>query len=29
MKHVDRNWKDYLVGNKGESLEFEGGAAKC
>ena len=29
MKHVDRHWKDYLVGNKGKSPEFEHGAAKC
>ena len=29
MKHVDRRWKDYLVGNKEKSPEFEHGAAKC
>ena len=23
MKHVDRHWKAYLAGNKGESPEFE------
>ena len=23
MKHVDRRWKAYLAGNKGESPEFE------
>ena len=28
MKHVDRHWKAYPVGNKGESPEFECGAAK-
>ena len=28
MKHVDRHWKAYPVGNKEESPEFEGGAAK-
>ena len=22
MKHVDRRWKDYLAGNKGESPEL-------
>ena len=29
MKHVDRNWKAYLVGNKGKSPEYEYGVAKC
>ena len=29
MKHVDRRQKAYPVRNKGESLEFECGAAKC
>ena len=29
MKHVDRCWKAYPTWNKGESLEFECGAAKC
>ena len=28
MKHVDRHWKAYPVGNKGKSLEFECSAAK-
>ena len=28
MRHVDRRWKDYPSGNKGESLEFECGAEK-
>ena len=28
MKHVDRRWKSYPVGNKGESLESDYGAAK-
>ena len=28
MEHVDRHWKAYLVGNKGDSPEFECGAAK-
>ena len=28
MKHVNRRWKAYPVGNKGESPEFEYGAAK-
>ena len=28
MKHMDRHWKAYLAGNKGESLYFECGAAK-
>ena len=27
-KHVDRRWKAYPAGNKGESLEFECGAEK-
>ena len=29
MKHVDRRWKAYLVGNKGKSPESEHGAEKC
>ena len=29
MKHVDRNWKAYPVGNNGKSPESEYGAAKC
>ena len=29
MKHVDRHWKAYLVGNSGKSLESEHGAEKC
>ena len=29
MKHVDRHWKAYPIGNKGKSPEFEHGAAKC
>ena len=29
MKHVDRSWKDYPVGNKGESPEFECEAASA
>ena len=29
MKHVDRRWKAYPVGNKGKSPESEHGAAKC
>ena len=28
MKHVDRCWKYYPAGNKGESPEFECSAAK-
>ena len=28
MKHVDRRWKAYPVSKKGESPEFECGAAK-
>ena len=28
MKHVDRCWKAYPTGNKGESPEFECGEAK-
>ena len=28
MRHVDRCWKAYPIGNKGESLEFECSAAK-
>ena len=28
MKHVDKRWKAYLVGNKGESPESECGAEK-
>ena len=29
MKHVDRHWKAYPAGNKGESPESECGVAKC
>ena len=29
MKHVDRHWKAYPVGNKGKSSESEHEAAKC
>ena len=29
MKHVDRSWKAYPVGNKGKSLESEHEATKC
>ena len=29
MKHVDRRWKAYPVGNKGKSPEYEHGASKC
>ena len=29
MKHVDRRWKAYPVGNEGKSLESEHGAEKC
>ena len=29
MKHVDRHWKAYPIGNKGESPECECGATKC
>ena len=29
MKHVDRRWKAYPVGNKGKSPESEHEAAKC
>ena len=29
MKHVDRRWKAYLVGNKGKSPGSEHEAAKC
>ena len=29
MRHVDRHWKAYPAGNKGESSESECGAAKC
>ena len=29
MKHVDRIWKAYTVGNKGKSPESKYGAAKC
>ena len=29
MKHVDRRWKAYPVGNKGKSPESEHGVAKC
>ena len=28
MEHVDKHWKAYLAGNKGESPEFECGAKK-
>ena len=28
MKHVNRHWKAYPAGNKGESTKFECGAAK-
>ena len=28
MKHVDRSWEYYLLGNKGESPEFECSATK-
>ena len=29
MKHVDRQWKAYPVGNKDKSSESEHEAAKC
>ena len=29
MKHVDRCWKSYPVGNKGESPKSKCGVAKC
>ena len=29
VKHVDRCWKAYPVGNKGKTLESEHEAAKC
>ena len=29
MKNVDKRWKAYPAGNKGESPEFECGEAKC
>ena len=29
MKHVDKHWKAYPVGNKGKSPESEHRAAKC
>ena len=29
MKHVDRRWKAYPVGNKAKWPESEHGAAKC
>ena len=29
MEHVDRHWKAYPAGNKGESPEFECRAKKC
>ena len=29
MKHVDRHWKAYPVGNKDNGLEFEHEATKC
>ena len=29
MKHVDRHWKDYPVGNKGKSPESKHEVEKC
>ena len=29
MKHMDRRWKSYPVGNRGKSPESEHGVAKC